>query len=292
MKIKVTVLLVCIQYMLFAQEEREKDTLPKKCISFNDFSILPTMEMSKLPFSSVADFQKLAPNSVLLTKDLSNYSNGVGFGKGHAGGRMQKGMAPSLTLMAGFKLKGMEHASLRIGIGYQSGVNFSNDYYLETTSIYDTLTSTKTGQKIYAQQQNKDRYSMKNSYEQLHIDISYLIKAKLGRRFSFYTGIGATAGVTFNNVTDIQHVNQIIYDGYKDNTTTIGNESFQNKNAAAYSAYIPLGLNFRLGHRNSFLKRISIFAESRPSVSFINVPEVKRYTSVSLQNGLGLRFKF
>ena len=278
--------------ILFAQEE--KDTLSKKCISFNNFSILPTMGMVQMPFSSLADFQKLAPNSILLTKDLSSYSKGTGLnnGMGHHGGTMQNNSSPTFTLMAGFKFRNVEHAALRIGVGYTSGTNFSSDYNLETTSIYDTLTSTKTGQKIYAQATNRDRYSMKNSYEQLRLDVSYLLKAKLGRRFSFYTGLGATAGISFNNTTTIQHTNYILYDGYKDNSITTGTESFQNKNAGAFSAYIPLGLNFRLGHRREFFKHLSIFAESRPAVNFIHIPELKTYTFVSIQNGVGLRIKF
>ena len=296
MKLKLTFFLVCINMVLLAQESA--DTIREKSGLLHDFSVLPTFGISSLPFSSLADFQKLAPNSILLTKDLSNYSksnglnNGMGMGHHGQGGTMENNISPTFTLMAGLKFKSMEHSSLRIGIGYASGVNLSSNYLLETTSTYDTLTSVKTGQKIYAQAKNTDQYAMKNTYEQLRLDVAYLLKAKLGKRFSFYSGLGATAGVSFNNVTEIQHTNHMIYDGYKDDTETTGTESFQTKNAAAYSAYIPLGLNLRLGgNRCEFFKRISIFAESRPTVNIISIPELKTYTFVSIQNGIGLRIK-
>jgi hypothetical protein len=282
-------LLLATGFTTFAQEDI--DTLRKSRCFLNDFTILPTMGISGFPYSDVNDFQKLAPNSILLSKDLSAYSHGDNSGIGHRRG-MNGSMSPSLTLMAGLKFRGMEHSSLRIGIGYASGTNFSSDYTLETTSIYDTLISSKTAQKIYAQSSTIDRYSMKSSYEQLRLDVSYVLKAKLGRRFSFYTGLGATAGISFNNITEIQHTNHVYYDGYKDDTSITGTESFHTKDAAAFSTYIPLGLNFRLGHRREFFKRISIFAETRPTVNFINIPELKTYTFVSVQHGVGLKIKF
>jgi opacity protein-like surface antigen len=244
----------------------------------------------------VSDFQKLAPNSIYLSKDLSNYSKGKGLNNdmtmGPHSGAVQNNIYTSVTLMAGLKFKRTENSSLRIGIGYVSGENFSSNYLLETISTYDTLTSIKTGQKIYVQEKNVDEYAMKNSYEHLRLDVSYILKAKLNKRFSFYSGIGATAGISFNNITEIEHTNHMIYDGYKDNVLTSGTEAFQNKNSGAFSAYIPLGLNLRLGgNRCEFFKRISIFAESRPTVNIINIPELKTYTYVSLQNGIGLRFK-
>ncbi len=281
-------------FTTFAQES--SDTIREKSTILHDLSALPTLGFASLPFTNVSDFQKLAPNSILLTKDLSSYSKNKSLNNdmnmGPHSGTIQNNIYASVTLMAGLKFKKMEHSSLRVGIGYVSGENLSSNYLLETTSIYDTLTSIKTGQKIYAKAKNVDEYAMKNTYEQLRLDVSYLLKAKLGKRFSFYSGIGATAGVSFNNVTEIEHNNHMIYDGYKDNTFTTGTEAFQNKNAGAYSAYIPLGLNLRLGgNRCEFFKRISIFAESRPTVNFINIPELKSYTFVSLQNGIGLRVK-
>ena len=295
MKIKLSFILVSINMMLSAQET--SDSIREKSSFIHDISGLPTIGFASLPFSNGADFQKLAPNSILLTKDLSNYSKVPSLNNdmnmGPYSGPVQNNIYASITLMAGLKFKKMENSSLRIGIGYVSGENLSSNYLLETTSNYDTLTSIKTGQKMYAQAKNVDEYALKSTYEQLRLDVSYLLKAKLGKRFSFHSGIGATAGISFNNVTEIEHTNHIIYDGYKENTFITGTEAFQNKNAGAYSAYIPLGLNLRLGgNRCEFFKRMSIFAESRPTVNIINIPELKTYTFVSLQNGIGLRVKF
>ena len=262
----------------------QKDSTQTKRISINEFYFFPANSIGKSIFSTASDFQKLAPNSLLLNKDFTNYSHNSSF-------KMHPVISPSLNLMVGFKFRNLKHSSLRVGFGYASGTSLSTNYINENSSIYDTVVSTKTGQKSYLYSNYTDKYSMKNTYEQIRLDVSYIFKAKLGERVSIYTGLGGTFGIIFNDLTEIQHSNTITYDGSEQDVSTISSEAFKNKNSYSYSAYVPLGIDFIVCNKSELLKRVHLFIESRPTINFINISGLSTYTNASMQSGLGIKIK-
>jgi hypothetical protein len=66
-------------------------------------------------------------------------------------------------------------------------------------------------------------------------------------------------------------------------------EEFPNKNNFGFSAYIPLGINLRLGNKIEFWKKVNLFYEIRPNINITYVPELRTVTNAFLQVGCGFR---
>ncbi|MGB0807307.1 MAG: hypothetical protein ACPGRC_11500 [Salibacteraceae bacterium] len=60
----------------------------------------------------------------------------------------------------------------------------------------------------------------------------------------------------------------------------------------AYSAYIPLGLDFRIANKSEFWQRVHLFYEMRPSLEMISIPELSTYTTVAWQHGFGIKVQW
>jgi hypothetical protein len=62
---------------------------------------------------------------------------------------------------------------------------------------------------------------------------------------------------------------------------------FTNKKKFACAAYVPLGVDFRIGKKRAFWKRTHLFYELRPSVT--TIPELRTFANAGVQQGIGLR---
>jgi len=58
----------------------------------------------------------------------------------------------------------------------------------------------------------------------------------------------------------------------------------------AATAYVPVGMDFRLGKKDSFLKMIHLFIEARPSAKVVFQPEIKPNFNAFLNYGFGVKF--
>lgn len=288
------VILLPVYFSAFGQEQQPKTI---KRISIHDFYVQKGMFFERNTNGTITDFKTLAPQSVLLNNNMTDFSQSGGFSM--TGNTMFSVM---LGLQFSDKQKTIYKANplLRLGISYFSGTTLTGDSYKEDRKPYDTLTSTQTGQTVYIDSVITKNYSMNYSSEQLRFDGSLIFRTNPEARWSIFTGIGFTAGLSINANTNIYYRNygrtEIRYaDGStsssynysgNDNSKT---ENFKNKTNFGASTYIPMGIDFRIGKKREFWKRTHLFYELRPGINITSIPELRTITNASLQHGLGLR---
>ena len=239
------------------------------------------------------DFKTLAPNSVLLKNDFKNYF-----------GLLYNYSFPDnvFSVLAGIKFRDKQktfyrtNPELRLGVSYYSGVGLNYELMKMDSKRYDTLISSQTGQTTYLDSDITRSYNMNYSSKQLRIDASLILRSEPWKRLTIFTGTGITAGMSFSANTDIYYIetDDIIS---RDSVNTSRNgaggsfirETFKNKNNFGFSAFIPAGIDFRIGKKREFLKRMHIYFEARPSVNIISIPELRTYAYTSIPLLLGLK---
>jgi hypothetical protein len=183
---------------------------------------------------------------------------------------------------------------LRLGVSYFSTTLLSTDFNKEDRKTYDTLISSQTGQTVYADSVITKMYNMYYSSEQLRLDASLIFRTNPESRWSLFTGIGITAGVSVKASTNIEYSgsdsNEFRYMNGNISTQnwwkTSKTESHKNKNNVTASAFVPIGVDFRLGSKREFWKKIHLFYEMRPGINITSIPELGVVTNISLQHGL------
>lgn len=286
--------LLTVSSSVFGQEEQPKAI---KKISIHDIYIQTGFFSERNTNGTLADFKSLAPQSVLLNNNMTDFSPSGGF---------SLTSNTMFSVMLGLQFSDKQKTTyqtnplLRLGISYFSGTTLTGGLYKEDRKPYDTLTSTQTGQTVYIDSINSKNYSMNYSSEQLRFDGSLIFRTNPEARWSIFTGIGITAGLSINANTDIYYSNSGRTETRYPNGNTsssYGNsssdnyktEKFRNKNNFGASTYIPMGIDFRIGKKREFWKHTHLFYELRPGINITSIPELRTITNASIQHGLGLR---
>jgi hypothetical protein len=240
---------------------------------------------------SLADFQQLAPQSVLLQQDLSAYQNYPVFNFSIPG--------QSQSLSLGFHLSKMPNATLRLGLMHtnQNNALTTGGAFTESFRI-DTLTSSQSGEQFFVDSFSTHSYNANYSQEQLRLDASLIFRFKADKRWSFYGGIGANFGWSYNGATNI-HQSVTPYSNFNDvaiyNDMGVSNEiheheSFENKGGFGFGVYAPLGLDFQVGKKREFWKPIHLYLELRPGVNVNQIAGLGTTFSAGNFSNVGLRF--
>jgi len=245
-----------------------------------------------LPYQSlnVADFRKIVPQSKILQKDYTNFTEANGSG--------QSG-SPIFSMLLGLEFGKKDkkgHPELRLGFNYFTSQDFTVSLSSTSSKRCDTLISTQTGQMFFLDSIHVQNSYARSSSEQLRFDASYLYRTNPDARFSGFLGIGTTLGTSLNSQTFVS-----AYD-YKYKATlgtsptsfiTRNNafEYFTNKNNIVSSVYIPLGCDLRIVKKKPIWSGIHLFYETRAGVNIASVPNYGLMKGVFLQHGLGLKFK-
>ncbi len=281
----------------FAQESTPAPK-PIKRMAIQEFYVQPGLLMQVSNNSSFADFQKLAPQSTLLKTNLTGYNQ--------SSGRSFDADA-MLSILMGIHFSDKQKTAykkgttLRLGVSYLAGSNLVCNFNQSQNKRYDTLTSSQ-GQVIYRDSVVNRSLNMNYRSQQLRLDASLIFRTNPEARWSLYTGVGITAGVSLNSTTDISYYS---FGGLSDyDINTPGNyysnyhysgsiqtktEHYRNSSSIGVSAYVPMGVDFRLGRKREFWKRTHLFYEVRPGVSMTSISEVGNFTNATIQQGLGLR---
>ncbi len=282
----------------FAQEE---EPVPLKRVSIHDFFVHSGMSFGRNTNTKLSDFQALAPESALLNTDFTAYNASSGF-YGITGSSV-------FSVMVGLQFTDKQQSTyksnplLRLGVSYLGGTTLSGNYYKEDRITYDTLTSSQSAQVVYLDSVNTTTYGMNYATEQIRFDASLIFRTIPEARWSLYSGIGCSGGLSFNSYTEI-------YTGSYSRTETRGpengtstyyyyaesdnfdSETFRNENNFAAAAYIPMGVDFRIGKNKEFWKQTHLFYELRPGLNITSIPELRTIMNASLQQGFGLRINW
>ena len=59
------------------------------------------------------------------------------------------------------------------------------------------------------------------------------------------------------------------------------------------SVYVPMGVDFCLGKKREFFKRLHLFGETKPCLNYTRISELKRNSiTAGIKGGIGLRVSF
>jgi hypothetical protein len=290
MKLQLLILPILLSHSLVSLAQESK----VKRISIKNVYVSPGFAMDENDLGTQADFAILAPHIDLTDHTKSEYSYNyyqTSFGVNRA---------PSILLGMQFRNKEgnayKANPMLRVGISYFTGSNLSGNFTKEQRWRYDTLTSSQNGETLYRDSATSSSYFLSYTSGQLRLDLSLIFRTDPEERWSLYSGAGITAGMSFNARTIISHMehkslqiksgdDRISYQSYGAGNS----EVIRNKRNSGYSAYIPLGLDFRVGRENEFWKRIHLIYELKTSINVTAIPELRNYTNAVLIHGLGLR---
>ena len=238
---------------------------------------------------TLADFQSLAKGSSILNQDYT------GFSDQHFGLRNRENNS-LLGIQLGIQFAKRPNPTLRVGFNYLSSSLISGSLHRMDSYVTDTLTSSQTGEQQYVMTTNSKSVYMNQTCQQFRLDAALLFHTNSSARWSLYSGIGVTMGYAYNNKTRIQYeeyVSEPSANGYYSNPlSTYANEFYRSQNFATFSAYVPLGIDFRIGKKREFWNRLHLFGEFRPSLNYAKIPELRRVLNPGTTQSFGLKVTF
>ncbi|PWH87144.1 hypothetical protein [Brumimicrobium oceani] len=290
--------LISSSLISFGQESPET---PVKRIKISDFILYSGLSFERTNLGSFNDFRELAPESELLQNDMSLINQNQGYSYLSNG---------SFSVLLGIqfsdknKTRYKVNPLLRLGLTYSSGSRLSTYNYGEERTPFDTLTSSETGNETYIDSVYAERYSMNYNSEQILLNASLIFRTDHEARWSLFSGIGFTAGVSINSSTGIHYFSEDWKEEQSTNEFSVNNqprdiniiddeyENFENKTNYGFSAYIPIGVDFRIGNKKEFWKKAHLFYEVQPTLNVYTIPELGTFNSVNFRHGIGVRINF
>lgn len=288
-----TITLFTASFVLFGQDATQKKTI--KRIKINDFYILSGNIIENSTNGILTDFKSLASQSLLQNNNFSNYSQVE---------HTKFTDNTMVSLMVGIKFRDKEKTAykknplLRIGINYFNGTSLSGQLNNDITKPYDTLSSS-SGQTFFRDSIITKSYDMDYSYEQIRFESSLIFRTNPEDRWSLFAGVGLSIGYSFNATTNIDYINysRIKTRNLSDNANLAPNtisvntktEKYNNRNSFGLAAFVPMGVDFRIGNKREFWKRAHLLFEIRPGLNAISIPELRTIVNSSMLFGFGLK---
>ncbi len=268
---------------------KAQENAPK--IRVSEFHVQNGFVLNSGQHFGLADYKTLAPTSELLANDFTTFqSNDYYIFNGPTSSSYQ-------TIQLGLTFKSNPNPLWRIGISHISLGDISKGFSKSTIVPYDTLTSSQTGQQYFLDSTYEENYNMNYSSQQLRLETSLIYRTNPENRWSVYAGIGLSFGFSYNASTTIDF-NSYSYGSSYDQSYDYSNwgqdkrEYFENKSNWSTSVFVPMGIDFRLGKKREFWKRLHLYHEMKPSITYTTIPGVKRLTNVNMINSLGLKVSF
>jgi hypothetical protein len=272
----------------------------KSSLKISDFSAQLGITSLSLPASSIDDFRRLAPQSVLLNANYENYNSSQ---------LASYNSNSFMSILLGFELINRKNnefrtnPKLRLGFNYGSFSTLSGYLNQSERFVYDTLVSTQSGNVYYADSIVNRTLHMDQNTEQLSIDVALLFRTNTENRISLYTGFGLGAGISMNTNTNIRYnkrsnsVLDIEADAYLVNEyfseqMDLQTESFISKNPYTLWVYIPIGIDFRIGKYSELLKHTHLYLETRPAITRTSIPDFGSSIGASIAFAGGMRYSF
>lgn len=271
-----------------------------KLLHIQEVTVVSGFGFARSARLQMSEFEKLIPGSVLLQQNMAGYQENF-YSYLETTGNFGVLVGMQLRDKSGQAYR--SNPTLRAGFQCGSGVYFSAGKYMESTSIVDTLISQQTGQMYFVDSINTRSYSASYYSQQLRLDVSLLFGASSEARWSLYGGLGLTAGISLNAVSEISYgefAAQRIAIGQGNSSVRYSNqrvldsksEQFKNKANTAFCGYVPLGVDFRIGKRRPFWKQVHLIYEIRPALTITNIPELGVYPEAQLLQQFGLKVRW
>jgi hypothetical protein len=300
MKTKQHIIFTLISVLSMAPANAQDTSRQRRGLS--DLYIQNGIIVSRSMTVDINDFRQLAPGSEILKNNFNGYSPYNNYDVIYNDHNVDAGFAFTALLAKDLcnRRTGISNPNrqLRIGVTYISQTGFSNTLRKESHHIYDTV-STPQGNLYYDSVETKTLH-MKYGSEQLRLDVSFIFKTDANARWSLYGGIGLSTGMSLNSFIQIdqqtsnyiQTRGALIGFGYLNQGSYNSQvETFRMKSNYGVTAYVPLGVDFRMGRKKPFWKRLHLYMEMRPGVSMLTVQGLPSFTTGQMHNAFGLRVR-
>lgn len=269
----------------------------------SDFQVSTGMENSMTAFSiRPNEFTRFAPGSSIISPGgVDPYGFGFPYDWSSSLLNIHLGLNPFNKSTGETRL----NRTLRLGLSAQQ---FSNTLYStsnRSSDRIDTLLNANSS-SIFG---FVDSVRYENTYADysataLKLDAAFLWSTDASRRVSLFAGVGVNAGLlvaaqtyihshewTERQITDSTGY-PISFTNFNGDRFDSREERFNNKTGWAGTAYIPFGVDFRIGKKHSFWKQLHLFTEVRPALSFVSIPETKTVLIPGVQNTFGLKVRW
>ena len=234
------------------------------------------------------DFKSFNPTSLIIQQIPSTFNNASGFfGPG-------KLTTSAVALNLGINKKDCS-SIIRLGVLYQGSSSVGHVFsHTESTGVFDTLTSSATGETFYVDSTRSETYSFDLRNENLGFDGSVIYPTHY-KRLNFFGGVGISALYSVHSQTFISHIirtdfGQDYSNLWLQQNDVMESEAIKNKNVINMSVYVPIGIDFTLGKKRPLLAKTSLHAEFRPAFYMQQMPDSKVISSVSSSALFGLKY--
>ena len=300
LRMKLRLFFVCSAFaMMQSVQAQYVDDAPKKSVRVSEAALYPSFILQSGPVGTLEDFRKLAPGSMLLAKDYSSYTQENNVHTINGEGVFAANIGISFLNK---KTNTYRNMTLRAGVSYMSS-NYTSYLNKTTNTRFDTLNSSNGGPSAYLDSVRNESLNMQYRSQDLRADVAVIFRTKPEARWSLYGGIGFTVGASIRAYTDINAGEytsvESTYDGTVSTISTYSeydqhsdSERFSNKTSMGYSVYLPLGVDYRMANKSEFWKRLHLFYEAKPFVSFTTLDNIGTISTAGIQNGVGLRIVF
>jgi hypothetical protein len=282
------VLLISYNTLVIAQAH---DSTLVKRLSIRKFYFQSGLSDNKKANGTLNDFRKLAPTSVLLNRDFTGYQEAQGIITETTEG-LDLFTDHLFCFMAGIKFRNKKKTDyrpipeLRTAISFFSGTALRGNLYKQVRKPCDSLN--------HIDSLITNIYMMRYHTKQLRLDIDLIFRTNPALRWSVYGGVGGAAGFSVNAQTDILAFHSRWKVQGEHNLLSGGSypsekEQFQRKNNLSLSAYLPVGVDFRLGKKSELMKRMHVYYELRAVISKVIINDLQTTSQTGLQHFIGLR---
>ncbi len=242
------------------------------------------------------DFEKLMPDSEILTSDFTGFRKDDYY---------YFDPRTVFNVLLGMQFFDREYGykrnpELRIGLNYFSGFVLNGYWDKEDRMVIDTLNSPRTGRSYFIDSVTSSSFNMEHWMEDIHLDVSVIFRTNSEDRWTLFAGFGITAGRSILSETEISFQENgyietrstegtILQRDYTGGSSTYKFERRTQINNWGCSAYVPLGVDFRIGKRRENLKHMHLCYEIRPTLQYLSLPGFGTLLNSGAQHTLGLR---
>lgn len=230
------------------------------------------------------DIQPLTSGSTLLDRDLSDHR----FSTGQRTGGTAFSAAVSLHPFQQADRRGPE---LRAGFLTANDLAAGARYDRTTSTTYDTLVSTVTGERYPVDSVLSSSYDIEHRYRMVGLQASLLWRTK--GRFSLYGGVGIGLGLFYDAVTQVRFSLSATVSGpvvVPDREEgTADEEVFQNGTGSWFQWHIPLGMDYRLHRTHELWSRVHLYYEIAPQMLFAQRPDLRSTVGTGFSALVGVR---
>lgn len=249
-------------------------------------------------YSNLDDFRILAPESQILNRvNIGDFIPGPSFRDDSRLFAVHVGIQP-----VNRKTNTFTNAIIRLGFSFGEGSLLSQSLSYENRFSFDTLVSQQSDTRVIMDSLLQASILCNYTHQQLGLDFSIMFSTGNDSRWSVYGGAALGFAMSIDAYTSIQSSSSVGVMSYWPSTNAsqmisrsgiarFDQESFRNKTDYTAAVCLPLGIDFRMGDKSDFLRRIHLFIEMRPGIHTVIIPGLQTITEGYFQQYFGARVR-